>query len=214
MKERQYLFRFMYLCTYMNYDNYLSDGTRLIKEEKLGELLKLKQTEVFKTKKYLIENEFIAINEKGNVLVNERYCKKGNIQCINTEFTRVFNNGLQEIYLQSLPKEHRKLSLLIEILPYINFRFNILCKNTTEEYLEHIEPLKMTELCEILGYHKTNSSKLKKDLFNLTVKGEQVIGMWEKSCGKAIFVNPRVYYKGTREEDVNFLYVMFEAPTV
>lgn len=208
--EGQFLFRFLYLCSYMNYNNYLSDGRRLITLDKVNNLLALSDTELRRTIKFLLENELIKIDDN-LILINEKYCKKGKIHKTKSiEVIRMFNEAIRELYEKALPREHKKLSLLISILPYINFRYNIICKNPNEDNIELVEPYKMSELCELLGYDKTNSSKLKRQLFALRINKEEVIGIFEKSCGKAIFVNPRLYYKGTRLEDVAYLADMFK----
>jgi hypothetical protein len=209
--EGQFLFRFIYLATFMNYDNLLSNGVRLIKEEDLMEILLLGKTEFYKTKKYLIENDFISIQENKTILVNDRYCKKGKINKTKSiEVVRMFNNAIQELYMKSTPKEHKKLALLIDILPCINLKFNVICKNPTCEYEENIQPYTMPELCSKLGYDKTHASRLKKDLFKLKVNNEMVIGIFEKENGKAIYVNPSVYYKGGKFEDIKNLQSMFK----
>ena len=68
----------------------------------------------------------------------------------------------------------------------------------------------MPELCELLGYDKAHASRLKRDLFKLTINDELVIGIFEKGNGKAIYINPLLYYKGTRLEDVNSLITLFK----
>lgn len=208
--ENQFLFRFMFVCSYMNYDNCLSNGVRLMKEDEFKSILKLGDREYYKTKKCFLENGLISIDDKWNMLVDKKFCKKGEInKAKNVEVIRMFNNAIQELYNKALPREHKKLSLLIEMLPYINYRYNVICSNPKETNVELIKPLKMSELCELLGYDKSNSSRLKRTLFSLRVNGEEVIGLFEKSCGKSIYVNPRVYYKGSEEEELNLLQDMF-----
>ena len=209
--ENQYLFRFIYLCTYMNYDNLLSNGDRLLKEDDLFDILLLGKTECYKTKKHFIDKGLIVINKNKTVLINKDLCKKGKItKTKSIEVVRMFNEAIQELYKKSKPKEHKKLALLIKLLPMINLRFNIVCKNPSEESIENVQPYKMPELCELLGYDRHNASKLKRDLFKLTINDELVIGIFEKGNGKAIYVNPLLYYKGTRLEDVNSLITMFK----
>lgn len=208
---RQYMFRFIYLCTYMNYDNLLSNGTRLCKSKDLKLLLKLSNTEYKRTEDYLIENNLISYTEKDNIKINNKYCVKGMIpKNKNVEVVRMFDDAIRELYENSLPREHKKIAMLLEILPYINYKYNVVCKNPRETNIELIEPLKMVEVCSLLDYDKTNSSKLKNSLFSLTAGNEYVIGMFEKGCGKAIYVNPRVYYKGGDKEGINFLGDMFQ----
>jgi len=208
--EKQFLFRFIYLATFMNYDNLLSDGKKLIKEEKLIDIFNLGKTEFYKTKKYLIENKFITIQDNKTILINDKYCKKGKINKTKSiEVVRMFNDAIRELYEKSTPKEHKKLALLIEILPLINLKFNVICHNPKCEYEENIEPYAMSDLCSELGYDKTHASRLKKDLLKLKVNNELVIGIFEKDNGKAIYVNPSIYYKGIKMEDIKNLQSMF-----
>lgn len=209
--DRKFIFRFLYLCSFMNYDNYLSNGKRLLHGDDLKDLLNLGNTEFYRTKMCLVENGLIIINDKDLIKINEKYCKKGVINKTKSiEVIRMFNDAIKELYNKSLPKEHKKLALLIDLLPYVNYRHNLLCKNPKEQRIELIEPLKMSEICSILGYDKTNVSKIKRQLLSLKVNSEEVIGIFEKSCGKSIYVNPRVYYKGNDIEELESLVNMFK----
>lgn len=212
--EGQYVFRFLYLCTFMNYDNLVvtDNGKRLYKERDLREIFdNLKKNDFFNTKRYLLENDLISIDEKKNIIINNKYCKRGKINKTKSiEVIRVFDNAIKELYEKSKPNEHKKLALLIKILPYISFKFNILCKNPSCEIISEVERFKsMSELCELVGYDKLHSTRLKNDLFKLRVNGELVIGIFETDYGKTILVNPLVYYKGTRLEDVQGLIDIF-----
>ena len=192
------MFRFLYLCSHMNYDGYLSNGKRLLVKEDLKELLLLKKAEYHNTINYLIENQLISFTEKNNILINDYYCKKGKInKSKKTEVVRMFNNMIKNIYEMSQPKEHKRLALLIKILPYLNFRFNVLCHNPDCDTIELVQPISLPDLAEALGYSRPNASKLKKDLFKLRIDGELVIGIFESDNGKVILVNPKLMYKAT-----------------
>lgn len=209
--EGQFLFRFIYLCSFMNYDNYLSNGKRLLRESDLQDILLLGKSEYYKTKDYLLKNDLISIDAKGLISVNSKYCKKGQINKTKVvEVIRMFNNGIQELYQKALPREHKKLAILLDILPYINYKYNIICYNPTEENIELIKPIKMPDLCEMLGYDRSNSSRIKKQLFSLRVSGEKVIGLWQVENIDALLVNPRVYYKGGEDNGLDYLEALFK----
>lgn len=194
--ERQYLFRFMYLCAFMNYENILANNRRSFNEDDLKKILNLSNSEYYRTKNSLLDNEFIRIQGK-EIIINDVICKKGKVKINKSiEVVRMFDNAIKELYINSVPREHKKLALLIEILPYVNYKYNVLCHNPKEENLTKIKPLSMRELCCLVRYDENNSNKLKKDLFKIRVGGELVIGIWERACGKTIHVNPCVYYKG------------------
>lgn len=208
--EGQFLFRFIYLCSFMNYDNYLSNGRRLLRESDLQDMLLLGKSEYYKTKDYLLEKDLISIDADGLISINSKYCKKGKINKTKVvEVIRMFNNSIQELYQKALPREHKKLAILLDILPYINYKYNIICYNPTEENIELIKPIKMPDLCEMLGYDRSNSSRIKKQLFSLRANGEKVIGLWQVENVDALLVNPRVYYKGGEDSGLDYLEALF-----
>lgn len=209
--ESQYLFRFIYICSYMNYDNYLTNGKRLLNKDDLQDILLLGKSEYYKTRDYLLKKELIFIDDKDLVRINSKYCKKGKINKTKVvEVIRMFNDSIQEIYQKALPREHKKLAILLDILPYINYKYNIICYNPTEDQIELIKPIKMGDLCEMLGYERSNASRIKKLLFSLKVNGEKVIGMWQVEDVDSLLVNPRVYYKGGEDNGLDYLEALFK----
>lgn len=206
--EPQYLTRFLYLCTYINYDNILiiDKNTRHIPiyEEDLQSILKVSRAESFRTKAALLNNNLISIKDNGIIKINDSFCKKGDIMKNNKiDKTRMFNNSIKELYEKSLPREHKKLALLFQILPYINLKYNIICKNPNEEVQENIDNYTLKELMEELG--QTNITRFKNDLLKLTVGGEPVISIHLIGKSNCIVINPKVYYKGGCLEDLNWI---------
>ena len=214
--ERQYIIRFLYLCTYMDYENKLLFGngleeTKYMREKDLQEVLKLSKTETSYTKKILIANELIFI-ENNLIIINKKYCIKGKIESSKkkSQKVRIFENGLRELYEKAKPKEHKKLALLIELLPYINLKFNIICKNPTCENIKDLKPIDLKEMCKIIKYSSNQSSRLKKDLLSLKINGELTIMFSETGSAKFITVNPKIYYKGNKLDDLKWLISSFE----
>lgn len=205
--EPQYLTRFLYLCTYANYKNKLIEDnkTRMIPicESELQYILGLSRRETHRTKMALLDYNLIII--KNDIIeVNSKYCKKGEImKNKNIEKTRVFNNAIRELYEKSNPREHKKLALLFQILPYINLRWNVVCKNVNEEIKENIEYYSLKELMFLLG--QTNITRFKNDLLNLTVGGESVVLIQLANKNNCILINPKIYYKGTQLDDLKYI---------
>lgn len=59
----------------------------------------------------------------------------------------------------------------------------------------------MKTLCKLLN--QSNVTKLKRDLLSLTVNGRPVVLMASVMNKSVILINPAIYYKGTRVEDVD-----------
>lgn len=206
--EPQHLTRFLYLCTYINYDNILiiDKTTRHIPiyEEDLQSILKLSRAEMFRTKAALLNNNLISIQENGIIKINDKFCKKGDImKNKKVDKTRVFNSAIRELYEKALPREHKKLALLFQMLPYINLKYNIVCTNPEEELLENINCYTLKELMQEL--EQTNITRFKNDLLKLTVGGEPVLSIHLIGESNCIIINPRVYYKGGNLEDLDWI---------
>ena len=213
--ERQYIIRFLYLCTYMDYENKLLFGNGLeenkyMREKDLQEVLRLSKREVTRTKKCLIENQFIIINKNKTIQVNEKYCLKGKIpnNKKKSQKVRIFESGLKELYEKAKPREHKKLSLLIELLPYINLKFNIICENPQCEKMEEVKPMNLTKITKLLNF--STSQKLKAGLSNISIQDEKAIGMFTIGNKSMILINPKIYYKGTKIEDIQYLLNLFK----
>lgn len=211
--DYQYLFRFIYLCIYMDYENRLfirKDKIKhIIYEKDLQEILKLGRTETYKTKCELLEKGLITIDEDGIININKIYCKKGNIlKNKKVGKARMFDNAIKELYEKSTPKEHKKLALLIALLPYVNIKYNMLCHNVHEENIDCIKPYSLKELSVLLK--QSNVTRFKNDLLDLTIDDELVVAFHETKLAKIITINPKLYYMGTTIEELDWLVNMFK----
>ena len=201
----QYLTRVLYLCSYMNYDNLLIEGKthhKPIYESDLIRIWNISRAEMFNTKKELIDLGILIVNENKTLSISENFCKKGELmKNIKDEKARIFNDAIREIYEKAKPSEHKKLALLYKMLPYINLKWNMVCSNIDEEIKDLVQPIDVKTLCKLLN--QSNVTKLKKDLLSLTVNGRPVVLMASVMNKSIILINPAVYYKGTRLEDVD-----------
>lgn len=209
--EPQYLTRFLYLCTYLDYDGRLitkkSNRNICIKENELQFILKLSRTETYNTKVLLIENNLIEIKDDV-IYINTKYCKKGEImKNSRVEKVRMFDETIKELYESSSKTEHKKLALLFQILPYINLRWNVICKNPKEEILDEIVPYSLKELMGTLN--QSNITRFKNSLLDLTVNGEEVVMINKKKNGELLTINPKVYYKGVNKKELQYLIGLF-----
>jgi hypothetical protein len=212
---RQYLFRFTYLCTYLDYDGKLkimvNGRKKSITEKELQEILMLSERETRNTKNALIRYGLIIINEDKTISVNPKYAIKGEVKRKKLRrCARIMQDGIREIYKSSKPIEHKRLGLLIQILPYVNYNYNIICFNPEEGDKDEITPMDLKDLCKITGYDEKNRRKLKNELLKITVGGTPVIAVTEIYKGHAISVNPRIYYKGDNSRALEWLAALFD----
>lgn len=213
--DRQFKFRFIFLCTYLKYDddrlvNKEDNGRyRLIKEYELQTLLKLSLREYQRTKKEFIDNNLIYFDDVQAIHINSNISLVGEINKLNQkDYTRIFKKYVRELYDNCLPREHKKIDLIIELLPFVHFQYNIICKNPTCELMEDIMPLTIKEITNQLNM--SNPSVFKKSLLSIKANNKKVIMIFEDFDKQMIAINPLVYYRGTRQEALQYLIDLFK----
>lgn len=213
--DDQFKFRFIFLCTYLKYnDDRLvvkqPNGLyRLIKENELIDLLKLSEREVRTTKRVLIDNNLIYIDKKDcSIHINDKISLVGNIQNSNSNnYVKIFKNTIRDLYNQSKPREHKKIALLINLLPFVHFQYNIICKNPSCDLIENIRPYTVKELMNM--FKMTNITGFKKRLLGIKCNNKKVAMIFEDFDKTMIAINPSIFYRGTRKEALNYLIGLF-----
>ena len=209
-------FRFIYLCTFMDYDTgYIIWKGRKIREGNLIDIFDLGKTAFTKTKNSLLEYELIYSDKDGHICINTDYSYKGDIKRdrrYKKQCTRIFNNSIQELYNNSDPREHKLIGKFILLLPYINIWHNIICLNPKEKDISKLELPNSEQMDQILNVSSRNSNKIINELFQITVGGERaMLVIMNKYSVKMYVVNPRIYYSGTNMSDLEELIGYFKA---
>lgn len=213
---KQYLFRYIFMCTYLKYE----DSRMMIKENgkhkpifenDLQQLLKLSKREYYYTKKELINNNLIKIDEVKHIHINNNLCMCGNIGKGKNDYIRIFNSSIRDIYNKSLANEHKLLYTFIELLPYVNYNLNILCFNPAEVEPDLIEPLELKDISNILNAYKGNNRyKLQNILLNTFIKEEKALMIVKDYKKEFYIINPFLYYKGNNIDDFKYLRNLFK----
>ena len=213
------LFRFLYLCTYADYDGYLkygnysygvNHGYMTVKD--FDEVFKMSKAMITKLKKELYDNNLIIKSKiDDRLIINGSFYTRGEL-CLGDmlESSRVFDDGIKELYEKSNPREHKRIGVVIPLLPFLNKYHNILCNKPLERELKYIEPLTLREMCKIIGYDITNEDRLRKQLQNITVKNNPLVAYVSHAKAKFFVVNPALFYKGNCLDDLKGVINLFK----
>ena len=204
------------MSTYIKYeDNRMmlkEDNNRykLIKESELQEILKLSKSEYYRTKNALLDNNLIFIDDNDSIHINNKISAFKSIDNKKNTYTRIFKNTIRELYNRSLAREHKRLFIFIDLLPYINFNLNIICFNPSEVSPELIDPMTIKDIQKVLGDNADkNIARFKNTLLNTFVHNEKVIMIVKDFEKEFLVINPKMYYKGNKTEDLNYLINLF-----
>lgn len=213
------LFRFLYLCTYADYDGYLKYGNYsygvnhgYMNEKDFDEVFKMSKAMITKLKKELYDNNLIIKSKiDDRLIINGSFYTRGEL-CLGDmlESSRVFDDGIKELYEKSNPREHKRIGVVIPLLPFLNKYHNILCNKPLERELKYIEPLTLREMCKIIGYDITNEDRLRKQLQNITVKNNPLVAYVSHAKARFFVVNPALFYKGNCLDDLKGVINLFK----
>ena len=165
-----------------------------------------------KTYNLLLEYGYIKLNKDGVITMNEAMMKAGaGFKTKHpTTYTRIFCDGGVDFYNSLASKQKKYYGLIVAILPYVNFKYNVLCANPTETDVDKLELLDWKDLCGIVGYDKSQSSRLSKELIKLKINDSAVFMAHTDFKGTRITINPSLYYAGDNVEDLDYLFNLFK----
>lgn len=219
--EPQYLYRFVILCCYMDYDNSIrygngKEGSNYATEKDLEEIWKLSKRETINTKKALIEYDLLRV-EGGRLYINPLYCRRGQkVKKISKTYlkgsVKMFRDGLLELNEKVDAKQHKRMALFVQLLPYVNYHYNILCSNPNESDLDKVKPLTPKDMCKLVGYDEKHSSRLIKELSQLKINNRYAIAivLRDGMSKKHIYINPFIYCKTNDAEKLRGIITMFK----
>lgn len=152
----------------------------------------------------LISNEILTETETGLVM-NANMFFRGFEQDIpksaaELQHTRMYRQTIKDLYGMFDQRSMKKLGLIYAVLPYVNYRVNIVCNNPTNNNEDELNAMTIGELADTLGYEDT--TKLAKNLKEIKHNGQSVFKLVEDdndSRSKYVIVNPNVVYAGNGE---------------
>lgn len=172
--DRANISRIIFLATYIDYNN--RQQGLLIKHGKNNKIETLKKQDLIKILK--IKNDTFkifmddAINNNlmyianNKYYINPSYFNKGENEFNNKEYTRLFINSIRYIYNNCTSRQHKNLSYVYQLIPYMNYELNIICSNPLEIDFYKLNKLSLEDICKLLSIDVSN----KKNIYKLRDK--------------------------------------------
>ncbi len=210
--------RLMYLATYLEYDtNYLQRENEYLTKKDIANIMKLNRA-TFKTfYNSIIEKNYLIKCNEGYKL-SEKHFHKGTIETdylIDKRFIRVYINAFRKLYNSVKTTDHVYLGYIIDMIPYINMQWNIICHNPLEQDKNEIVPMTFGEFCNELNYDKSHLNRLlnvyKRIKFEWRGKQQLFAAfIYEKNKeDMKIFINPNIFYAGENFDKIEFWGIFF-----
>lgn len=158
-----------------------------------------------------VNPQYIIEDVDGLKLISDDITR-GTITDSKKSYQRFYIDAIRKVYLETKPTRHRHLGYVYQILPFINFEYNIICWNPEEKVLDNINPLTVAEFCGFIGYNAGDYKKLLKlyrqITFEINNQREYFLTFVMNEADAEhirIFVNPRIIYSGSDYKKVEVL---------
>ncbi|ALC81551.1 hypothetical protein [Bacillus gobiensis] len=203
--------RLLFLATYTSYPDrdssygYLRhDNGHYISKKGMFELLKMSRNKFDEFYKKIVDCGIIEEDEE-KLAVNPGYFYRGDfgkVKPIVNDFqnTRVFRKTVRELYREYNGRQIKQLGLIYAVLPFVNFKYNIISHNPDEQVSGYVKPMRLGELADKLGYAK--ASALKTALRAIRYDGKPIFQFVEDesdSRKRKVIINPSVVFASNNE---------------
>ncbi|CEQ01712.1 Uncharacterised protein [[Clostridium] sordellii] len=197
--DRANISRLIYLSTYIDYNNrqenllikYTQNNkVKPLSKYEIKKLLKLNDT-AFKSFMADVIKHNLIIEEDGFFYISNDYFSKGLIdksKLNNKEYTRIFIDTTRMLFENCTSRQHKQLSYIYQLIPFMNFELNVICSNPHETDFYELDKLSLIQICKLLGTSTVKSSmnKLENNLLKFHIKID----------GKKYYLFKRVIVKG------------------
>jgi hypothetical protein len=200
------LARIHFIATYQNYqDDYLRfDNQHYVDKKALKELLQLSRNKFSEFYSKLIANNILT-EEGGKLMMNTTYFYRGDLKPIKSQVKdlqhmRMFRQAIRELYGEFTGRKASQLGLLYAVMPFVNFRYNIIAHNPGESVSDHVKPMRLGELADKVGYKDVK--KLRTAMRGIRFDNKPAFLFVEDENdlrSRKIIVNPRIMFASNNE---------------
>lgn len=214
--------RIIYLATYIDFNNrkeglliYQPKGEngqfQKIKEMSRADIRNVLGLSDSTFKRFLkdMKDNNLLFEVDGKFYINPKYFNKGDMPKMedNKSYCRLFIDTIKELYSNCKVSQHKVLTNIYQLVPYIHYANNMICHNPLVLESESI-PMTLKDIGKLLNIedNKGNLNKLVKELesFRVTIEGKEYkVFAYVRMTDKDFFViNPYVIYSGNNVDQL------------
>lgn len=214
------LVKFIYIGSYIKNNGALmmDNNITYIDKKKLRHLLQVSDKPFKQFYDKLIENKLL-LEKDNNLYINLNFFWRGKENTYKNftgnklkDYSRVYIKTIRQLY-DNMPKNnHKRIAMVYKLLPYVNWKYNVLCKNIDETEKSNIDVLTIGDVVDLLSYDKTHITRFKKDFYSLKYNNYNIFVSIQHEPNylqSIILVNPLLFYRGNDIKELEYLITLF-----
>ena len=193
--------RLMFLATYTAYNGTLQhDNGRIIDRSGVEELVGLSRSRFSEFYGKLLSEGVLCELEGGRIRVNPALFNRGKREDVGEgmQSIRLYRDTIRSLYAKfGQGRDVKQLSIVFMVIPFLNFRYNIVAMNPKEYFDYDVVPMTLDQLALVLQY--SDASKLKRAMSKVRLDDQPVFAFVEDTEDRRkrrIIANPRVLFAG------------------
>jgi len=118
---------------------------------------------------------------------------------------KLYQKTIRQLYKRLPYKNHKYLGYIVQLVPWINYEWNIVCHNPLKKNYELAKPMMLKDICNILNYDELHSHRLTEALTGTWFEWD---GVKQALCAvvnvntedarqNSLIVNPHLIFAGT-----------------
>jgi hypothetical protein len=126
--------------------------------------------------------------------------------------TRVYIHGVRSLYQEARDvRQHKILSYIFQILPFVNRQYSMVCFNPLETVWEQVEPMTIKQFACTIGRSDSSANRIAEALSQVRFRQDGIeqyairyLPNWaDNEADFVMFVNPNLYYAGDKWDATN-----------
>jgi hypothetical protein len=213
------LCKYMMIATYTRKNGYLllDNNKTHIDKKKMQELLLVTKANFNKFYNNVIEHNLL-IQEENTYKINLDIFWRGYESDYKDltgnkleDYTRLYINATRELYKLNY-KKSKKLTIAYKLIPYINWKYNVLCTNIQEVDKDKLNALSIEDVINILGYSKKHLTEFKQNFYGIKFNNYVLFKTMQDDVDfkkSVILVNPLFAYRNKTVKEIEYLFAIF-----
>lgn len=208
--------RLVYLSTYLDFDNnqLMAEPKKPMKKNDLQYFLGIGETKVRHFCDECIEHGLLSIDDNKFLYLDDIFFKG---KSFDKSRIKLYCKTIQALFKQMPARHHKYFGYVIQLVPWINYEWNIICKNPDERDQNKVIPWTMKEICQFANYDDRHTKRFKEAILKCCFewKGNSV-----SMCGlmlagtkdeivDGLVVNPHLIFYGTDFKKVEGIGIFF-----
>lgn len=209
--------RLIYLATYIDYNNRkenllvrYSENNKVVAltRDEIRSLLKLSERTFINFLNEMRSNNLIFTYDD-KFYISPDYFTKGKNK-LEGDYTRIFINTTKFLFENCNSRQHKQLSYVYQLIPYMNHELNVICNNPNESDFAKLDKLGLKNICEVLGVSldKKSMYRFENDLLKFKIEvGNRIYYIFKRVIVKGgngkydyFVINPKIVWSGNNVE--------------